>query len=398
MEVNAAMKKKARIVWWCAVALLYAVFFSYHSFQGYRKPVWNWDMVFYIAASQAYLTDDPQRIHDRTMEYGAEAYGRRGEESLQRFQRVKLWQDAESLRQALPYYTVKPLYVAGMLALHEIGIPLYLTTSLLSVAGFLMAGAVCFLMRPRGIDPGLWWLAVIAFCAAGRWSFMSLPHWSTPDTLCAALFVGGLCMWLYLRSAIGFAVCMLLSQLARPDTLMLFVLLTAFFALDPSAEQRMKRPHALIIAAAGIITYIMVNHLAGSYGIMNLFNYVFFNRVPYPAELGADFTVQQYLDVLKNGAWRMASDSRVQGLLAMSFLASFAYLCDPMRGTWHFLWLLWLAWAALAARFVILPAWWEDRYYYSNYFLMLYASAELIGGAWAARRARLRLVPVHGEG
>lgn len=380
----------AKKYWWGACAILYLAFFCVNAWQSARSPMYNWDMIGYMGAVETYSTKDPQQIYDKTVERLKKIYSPHGVKSIIE---KPVTSNAKAFYQQLPYYTVKPLFVSTIYVLHQFGAPMHVTSYMLQIIGFLVIGALCIWFRPRSVDIGLWAFAVMAFCVIGRWSVIDTLPWTTPDMICIAFFLLGFCGWVYKRSLPMLAAGLLLAQLTRPDMMMLNVFLCAFFAFDTQKDRRLDRKFAAILAAVCIGTYFLVNHLAGSYGWRNLFDYVFFNRIAYPADMPADFTFQEYWSVLKTGVEKMLlEDGRVQLLLALSVVCSVMYVYFPAVGNPRFVWLLWLGWISLAARFVMLPAYWEDRYYLPNYFIMLFALAELYGGLWKNRRVWLALL------
>ena len=204
-----------------------------------------------------------------------------------------------------------------------------------------------------------------------------VAHLSTPDTLCIAFSLAGYCLLIYQRSFTGFAACFLLAQMARPDTLLLSSALAVFFTLCINAPYRLTLRQGLGFVVATAILYVTVNSLTGNYGWKVAVYYSFINKSAYPADVLPVFGWEQYVGIVRNGIVRIAANGRLQMLLVASLIASVCHcLCRPDNRL--FIGIVWVAWLVLALRFVLFPAWWEDRYYYPYYFIVLFALAEAV--------------------
>src|SRR5262249_55432597 len=95
------------------------------------------------------------------------------------FEETPIGASAAVFMEQLPMYTIKPLYIALVWALHQIGFGYCVATFLIGAASFLMIGVVLALWRPRQLDYGLWLLAVMAMTWVGMWPMKVLAHFST---------------------------------------------------------------------------------------------------------------------------------------------------------------------------------------------------------------------------
>ncbi|MDE3060861.1 MAG: hypothetical protein KGJ06_07610, partial [Pseudomonadota bacterium] len=324
--------------------------------------------------AESYSGGDLQEIYDDTMEdiravYPPEAYYHHRYENI-------LSNRSDAFYQQLPLYSIKPLYTGGIWLLHALGIPMAKATWVLSILGFLGIGLVCFLFIPGKMDAAAWWAVAGVFSAVNPWPVTVVAALSTPDTLCIAFSLAACCLWIYRRSFPGFALCFILAQLARPDTLLLSVALTLFFTFAADDGYRLTRRQGLGFAAAAVLLYLIVNALAGNYGWKSLFFYTFIHRTRYPADTEAVFGLGRYLDIVRHGFGHIFHNGRLQWLLIASLAVSFTHW-RTRPGSAMFVLLLWVVWNVFLVRFSIFPAWWEDRYYYPYYFIILYAIAEI---------------------
>lgn len=367
----------------CVFAALYLGFFAYWANDIYRHPLMTWDMIAYMGVVESYYNGDPQALYDKTMArvkyiFTPHTYRGFSEEN-------PLSNNATAFYQQLPFYSVKVLYTGGIYLMHQLGMRIPLAAHLIPIAGFIAIGLLCLYFRPAALHAGVWWALIAWFITTLPSSLIYTAALATPDTLCIALCIAGVCAWAYKRSRWGFGICMLLAQLARPDTLMMTLCLLAYFFWMAPTAYRMRLRDGLIIGIVVIEAYLYVAYLTHYYGWKTHFYYHFIQRSAYPATTPADFTFAQYWEITLYGLQQMLANARVFWLLCASGLATAGYIYRPgNNGFW--LGLLWMTWVSLLLRFLMFPAWTEYRLYYPSYFIILFALAELLGpyvsGAW----------------
>jgi hypothetical protein len=367
--------RHAKLGWWCGCAALYFWLFGWYALNAYRHPFMNWDMVAYMGVVESYSTDDPQAVYDNTM---GRLKGLFHRESYERItQKNVLSNNATAFHQQMPFYNIKLLYTGAIYLLNQSGMPMFLATYMISIVGWLAIGALLMWFRPRALDAGLWWLLMAWFVSFRPSPLSIVAALSTPDTLCIALSLAGFCLLAYRKSVKGFGICMILAQLARPDTMLLTLIMLAWFAWLVPAENRIRLRDVIIIGYIAVVLYTLVNYLGGNYGWRGLFFYHFIRKSAYPAHIEPVFTWAQYFNITEHGLRRFILNMRVKWMLIASWVALVLYIWRPM-GPKLFVYILGLGWASLFLRFVIFPAWMEYRYFYPNYLIILYALAEIL--------------------
>jgi hypothetical protein len=359
-----------RYCWWYGCAVIYLWFFLATALHAYYHPLLNWDMIAYMGVAESFTTSDPDKLHDATMADMKEVDD--AGTFYHHHDKDPLINTAESFRQQLPFFSIKPLYTGAVWLLHALGIAMSKATWMLSILGFLGVGAICYYVFPSGSDPGLWWLVVCFFCGCGHYPLAAVAHLSTPDTLCLAFSIAAYCLWMYQRSFFDFAGCFLMAQLSRPDTLMLSAMLTLFFTFIAPAPYRFTLRHGLGFIFIAILSYVVITAVTGTYGWKALFYYYFITRSARPADVVPDFSVQQYVHIVYDGILHITANACLQLLCLGTVIASCCYHSENR----HMLGVLWATWLAFALRFVVFPAGQEDRYYYPYYLIMLYAMWE----------------------
>lgn len=189
------------------------------------RPVYNWDMVAYVATALENRISDPVELHDGTwaeIEPGA----RESQIYHLKFSNpynLHQWQNAADFQSQLSMYRVKVLYVE-MLRWLEPFAGLATASILLSVLPSIAFGALClwWLLR-EGAEQGL--LLLVPFLATA--DFITMTAMVTPDMLLAAMSLGA--VLLLLRGRDGLAGLLLFASVfVRPDNIILiFALLIA---------------------------------------------------------------------------------------------------------------------------------------------------------------------------
>lgn len=137
------------------------------------------------------------------------------------------------------------------------------------------------------------------------------------------------------------------------------------------------------------LTNAFVNHVGKGYGLEILFIYGFVDRTPHPSQLTANLTFQQYWDILVPAIWLFLGYARNIALITASVAGCVCYFIKrEQESTMHLLLLL-VTWACLAFRFLLWPAWGEDRYYFSYDIIIMFCCGELIWPCVAVPLRRL---------
>lgn len=374
-------------LWHALCLLIFLAAFGYAAFLGFTRPYHNWDMLAYVGSAISWSEPDTQRLYDKAM---TDVNSVVGPEHYKNMSTSILSNNPESFRQQLPFYTVKPLYVALVFALHRMGSTYGAATWHISVFSFLALGLVLALWRSR-LDYGVWLLAIVVLSCLGEWPMLSLARFSTPDALATTLIMAALFFLLKRRSLAAFIGIGAASILARPDALVLLVLASAFVYCAREEQGRFTLKQTTLAIAIFVAVYVTVQVAAGGYGWTKLFYYTFIEKLSRPAETSVHLTPATYVEVLRWGVRNILSDVRLMPMLVLSMLAVFCHFMRPAAGrVWP--WVLALAWISYGVRIALFPAWWEYRYYYVNYLIALTAIAEMtppyVLARWQWLRAR----------
>lgn len=359
-------------------AVIFGAAFGHAILQGFTNPVLNWDMLPYIGSVISLQMPVPAIIHDQMLTAVKPAvpewlYTEFSEKNT-------LSADIHAFYAVLPFYRTKPLYIGAVWLMHRLGIGLAEATWLVSALSFTVLTILLAQWQPQQGSRAVWAIAISGLCALGAYPLGMLAGYSTPDALGLVFFMGGIMGWLQNRSTRVYALCMFLSFLARPDGALLILMLTAFFSVGMTPERQLKPAAALALITAICVAW----YATGIVSWDKLFYHTFVNL--HFDLTGKDVTVtwSQYRNALVWGLAHEAKNVRLEILIAFSAMAWwYGRHGNPIQREW--LWLLAVVWASFAIRFLIFPAWGDERYYYPVYVLAIMACVELISPAFKRR-------------
>lgn len=263
-----------------AVALLTAAVILW---SGVSNPAHNWDLVGYVAAA---LSRDG--LSGRALTEATYA-SVRSEVSPDRYATIvsapyakTVHDDPESLRQQIPFYSIRTAYVSLIRWLELPGQSYarrtYLISAFFAALSVLMLAALATAIGAP--------LLAVPFVAVGL-GLPELARLSTPDAL--ACFSSLLAAWLLVRRSPGLHVAILLLPLARTD----FVIHALTLAL--AAAWRDRRAGWVLSGCLSVLVCMAVNREAGHYGWLTVFNFTLIAITPYPQGMPLSTNVHDYL-------------------------------------------------------------------------------------------------------
>jgi hypothetical protein len=357
-----------------ASAVIYALAVIYSVWHGVSAPVRNWDMMGYVGAVIAAETDVPQEIHARMLAeikpvVWPALYTEYAEKN-------RLSADAGNFYRQIPFYTIKPLYVAAVKLLNGLGAGLAASTWYVSTFSFIVMAAALTGWRPREANRGIWLLALSALMTLGYIPLGKFAGYSTPDPMSLMFFILAFVLWVRRKSPAGYTICNLLCVLTRPDALIQVVILTTYLVLFSAKDLRMKQSEAAITAGICCTGYLGVQLAMDAPGWVAIFYRGFINDNFDFTAAEAHLTVKQYFTAVFAGIGRELVNPRfiLFVLLSVGALAEAWRRRATARLEW--IWLLLAAWACFGARMALFPST-DERYFYGYYLLMIIASLEL---------------------
>jgi hypothetical protein len=250
----------------------------------YTQPVYNWDNLFYIGLAEmargATVADAQHSAFAQARaalpvaEYERLIRNESPDDPL----RTLVANDTEAFRQQLPFYAVKPIYPALILASRAMGVNGVVASFWISAAALGALAALCCLWLQQRYASGVSaTLGCLVTFSSGVFNLGVDPR---PDALYAVAVVALSMMAVRARGATWpLALLFPCAILIRPDAVLMCVAVAVCWWLINAAEWR-KPVASLFLSAA---CYTAVTRLAGSYSWLTLMHHCCIKYLPYPA-------------------------------------------------------------------------------------------------------------------
>jgi hypothetical protein len=338
--------------------LLFAAMLAAVSWHTYRYPLYDLDMLGYMANVTALETFGASRIHaavyselPRHVPEGTRAHllgqDNAGPDSASRRDRAR---NPDHFAEFLPCFAIRPLYIEILHILRRLGIDLVKVTILGSVLPYIALAVLIFVWSARYVGPVL--ASLFAFLLAVTPPILGLARYSGPDSLstfwtCLALY------FIFERKLLALGLVFLLSSVyIRTDNVLLALAVLAYLCLLTNELDKWK---AALLAVVAVVSVFAINHFAGDYGWRMLYYRGFIAAPLAPGEFVAQFSFADYKRALRTGLSALVNGHFIPYLL----FGSIGYLTLRRRALGA---VFAIVTAFAAVHFVIFPLV-EDRYF-----------------------------------
>ena len=350
---------------------IYFAAMGYFVFLGFTQPYMNWDMLGYVGSVTEWSTSDPEQVYAKTMQAARKV------SSISLFHAYldnPLSARSDAFAQELPLYQVKPLYNALVWVVgHRVSLPA--ATWIVSASSFALLSVLLFAWYPHHMAREVWLTILVALAVLWRFPMSHLAQLSTPDCVAMLLQMAAIYAWMRRQSFILFALFCWLACLARPDALFLSLALAICFALQ-AQERAIPVLQTCGLVLVLVITCAAITHFSW-YSYSQFFIHSYVDRRPFPGQLTEQLTLGRYWNTLASSCVLFVKAPRQIAMVVLSLFAGVCY-CFKAAENRHNLLLLIAAWVALAVRFMLFPAWGDDRYYFTYWVPILFACGELM--------------------
>ena len=197
----------------------------------------------------------------------------------------------------LPFYSIKPIYIALIRALHRTGMPFQKAAVAISAA----SSFVLALLLWYWLGAYLAGLPLVAACALIMLSpnILVLSRWATPD--CLATTIAAIGLYLILERKLYFwgSSALLLDVWVRTDALVLAGIVFAVLLLC----RRLDTAQFLALSILALGSYFTINHFGGNYGWPALFYNSFSGGLAAPGETVIQLSPSAYAHQVVRGAF-----------------------------------------------------------------------------------------------
>jgi hypothetical protein len=307
----------------------------------------------YAQAAHVLPEDNYQALVNGSPAWGEAAY------------RQAVHKDADLFAQQLPFYETRPLYLACLYALHQLGLSLpeamlfVSAAAYLFIAGLLWAWLNKYLRWPYG--------SLLALLLALSPPLMQVAKATTPDAMSAALLLAGFYVLLERRSVYGFGAVMLAAIGVRHDNAIWVLFVLAYLAWRPMPAIVHARTPVVVSALSAVAVTLAIVGVSNHYGWSTLFHHTFMGFLPNPADVTVTVSFRDYARVVLGGM-RSVFDS------SLILFAVFGMLAHALPGRdsagWRRLYegLLLIVAGNIAVRYALFPIIF-DRLLVAHYLL-----------------------------
>ena len=272
----------------------YLCFFLLLSVWAIRQPHYTWDLLGYVGC--AVNSTDPRVIHDVAFDAIRDAPSDediRADNPYRKDVAANPYHFAEQL----PFYSIKPVYVALIKVLHQAGMPFQKSAVAISAASNFLLAVLLWQWLAAYLSG--WSLAAACTLIMLSPNILVLSRWATPD--CLATLVAAVAFYLILERKSYFwgSALLLLDVWVRTDALVLAGIVFAVLLITRKLD--IMQFAALSLLALG--SYFTINHFAGNYGWPALFYNSFLGGLTAPGETVIHFSWSAYVHQWVRGAF-----------------------------------------------------------------------------------------------
>jgi hypothetical protein len=271
--------------------LIFLLLAAYVLNQSVYKPVYNWDMIGYIAAAKSFEERNIESLHSFTYDqlqnylpsevFEAKIHGAYGR---------AIYKDSSAFKEQLPFYQIRPIYNGLIYLLYKIGVNIGFATHIISGVAIVLAIIILYFMSCSFLAKPLVFavppLAVI-------FGMVDLATFSTPDGLAFLAVI--LSVYLFLKKRTTLLLIILPTMLGIRTDLILFTIPLLFFVFVFDRGSRWKVVLSILMSAA---IYISIGAYWGHPGWSTVFYLTMVGYLTHPISNPPTLTIHQYFDAL----------------------------------------------------------------------------------------------------
>jgi hypothetical protein len=272
----------------------YLCFFLLLSVWAIRQPHYTWDLLGYVGC--AVNSTDPKVIHDVAFDAIRDAPSDEDIRADNPY-RADVAANPYHFAEQLPFYSIKPVYVALIKVLHQAGMPFQKSAVAISAASNFLLAVLLWQWLAAYLSG--WSLAAACTLIMLSPNILVLSRWATPD--CLATLVAAVAFYLILERKSHFwgSALLLLDVWVRTDALVLAGIVFAVLLITRKLD--IMQFAALSLLALG--SYFTINHFSGNYGWPALFYNSFLGGLTAPGEAVIHFSWSAYVHQWVRGAF-----------------------------------------------------------------------------------------------
>jgi len=235
----------------------YAIFLFFICLFAYRKPVYNWDMLAYMAIVIKMDHHDINQIHKITystakinipsVEYGY---------LITSPYREKMADSPSDFYAQLPFYAVKPLYIGMVYLFYKAGCPLTISTVLPSIFGYFLVGLLLFHWLKKYCK--LFFAFIYGVLIMYSPFIVNIARISTPDGLSTFLLFTAFYFIVEKPSIIWMSLFFILAVFVRLDNIITCFFILSFLLYSDKWQKSVSVYQYILILLLLIISYFSI--------------------------------------------------------------------------------------------------------------------------------------------
>jgi hypothetical protein len=335
----------------------------------YKRPLYNWDMLAYIALVVKMENSDMNEVH--TITYNnvrehipSEEYAKliNGPLRQQRFE------NATEFTSVLPFYAVKPCYIWSSYFFYKLGFTLAVSTVIPSIVAYLLIGLLLFHWLNKHHKLFFSFAAGLLIMVSSV--MIEAARLSTPDGI-SALFLFVAFYFILERPSVLFAFLFLTgSVLARLDNIILSCLLLTFLFFNKKWAKKISVVQYILMLTVLAAVYVMVSGLAKEYNWSSFYypDFVKYYHPGHPSQSSFSFAGYMTLFYERVIMAILYTEASVFLLLVLIWLST-SYQGKFRTLPFELLFCIILVFTIIT-RFILFPDL-EDRFYIAYYLAIL---------------------------
>lgn len=209
------------------------------------------------------------------------------------------------LCEQLPFYAIKPLYIAALSSLHALGLPYATALVLLSAGPYFLLGLLLWKWVTRHL--GNW--QALGTCGAIMLfpALLFIGRLVTPDSL--GLLASAIAFYLILEREAYFYGCavLVISIWVRTD-MMILAGITMLLLLY---RRRIDWAQFACLSSLALASNLAINHFSGNYGYRALLYHTFVQHIAAAGEVVVVFTPRMYVGAFARDLYLMVLSSEI---------------------------------------------------------------------------------------
>ncbi len=268
------------------------------SLNAFLKPLYNWDIIPYVAVVLSLEQSDKKTLHTMTYEQirqsvPAQDYANNTATPYQK----EMESNYEYFSQQLPFYQIRPLYTSLIYLVYKTGINIVTAIIIISILSSIFMSIIILRWLLDYLDS--FYAYLFSFLIIHSAGVLQIARVFTPDALSAAILI--LSIYVLTRKQVYFAgLLLVLAIFARTDNIILVVLALSYLKFF----SHLNWTGYISFILLSVLSYLSINYFANNYGWATIFHHTLIGLINNPADYHPTVTLSDYLRVLKQNGFQ----------------------------------------------------------------------------------------------